>query len=138
MTEQARGLRNKNPLNIRKDGVKWQGEVVPSTDKAFKQFISMAYGYRAAFVNLATYRERGWDTIDKIIRHWAPPSENNTAAYIRHVEEWSGVPRHKVLKKYGSKEEYIAIVAAMSRVENGVPADVLEVRKGYALQTRLI
>lgn len=134
----TRGLRNNNPLNIRKDGQKWQGEKTQSTDSQFKQFITMAYGYRAAFVNLATYRERGWNTIESIITHWAPPSENNTIAYIKHVSEWSGVPKDKKLLKSGSKDDYIAIVAAMSRVENGVAADINEVRKGFALQTRLL
>lgn len=134
----ARGLNNNNPLNIRKDGKHWVGEKEPSTDKSFKQFISMAYGYRAAFVNLASYRERGLDTIDKIIRRWAPPCENNTESYIKHVEEWSGVPRHKILLKAGSKDDYVKIVCAMSRVENGMPAVEEDVRKGFALQSRLL
>lgn len=133
----SRGLRNNNPLNIRKDGRRWEGEKEPSTDKSFKQFISMAYGYRAAFVNLATYLERGADTIDKIIRRWAPPSENNTEGYIKHVEAWSGIDRNKKLLKIGSKEDYIKIVCAMSRVENGVPAVEDDVRRGFALQSRL-
>lgn len=133
----SRGLRNNNPLNIRKDGKHWVGEKEPSTDKSFKQFISMAYGYRAAFVNLAAYKEKGIDTIDKIIRVWAPPSQNNTESYIKHVEEWSGVPRHKKLLKAGSKEEYVKIVCAMSRAENGVPASEEDVRKGFDLQSKL-
>ena len=133
----TRGLRNRNPLNIRKDGKHWVGEKEPSLDKAFKQFLSMAYGYRAAFVNLATYRERGYDTIEKIIGRWAPPNENNTENYIKHVEMWSGVPRKKKLLKSGSKEDYIKIVCAMSRVENGVPAVEKEVRDGFCLQKRL-
>ena len=43
----SRGLRNNNPGNIRRDRDKWQGEIVPSQDQSFKQFSSMAYGYRA-------------------------------------------------------------------------------------------
>ena len=54
-----RGIRNNNPLNIRHSRDRFQGEVVPSRDGAFKQFSSMAYGYRAAFVTLATYLECG-------------------------------------------------------------------------------
>lgn len=44
-----RGLRNNNPGNIRLSSTKYQGEVQPSQDTAFKQFESMAYGYRAIF-----------------------------------------------------------------------------------------
>ena len=54
----SRGLRNRNPGNIRRSGVRYKGEVRPSTDPAFKQFGSMALGYRAIFVLLDTYRRR--------------------------------------------------------------------------------
>ena len=52
----SRGLRNCNPGNIRHDRDKWQGEVIPSQDKSFKQFSSMAYGYRALIKLLQNYR----------------------------------------------------------------------------------
>ena len=42
-----RGLRNNNPGNIRNSSTVWVGEITPSKDKSFKQFKSMAYGYRA-------------------------------------------------------------------------------------------
>lgn len=72
----TRGLRNNNPGNIRKDGTHWKGEVEPSRDAAFKQFESMAWGYRAMFKCLNTYsRKYGLDTIRKMISRWAPPSE---------------------------------------------------------------
>ena len=45
----TRGLRNNNPLNIRRNKTKWQGLSVTQTDKSFFQFKTMAYGYRAAF-----------------------------------------------------------------------------------------
>ena len=135
--ETSRGLRNKNPLNIRINKDKFVGEVLPSTDTAFKQFISMAYGYRAAFVTLATYHKRGRDTIQKIIEAWAPANENNTEGYIAKVEKWSGIDRSNVLFTEGNKDKYIKIVAAMSRVENGVVADLSDVTKGFELQTKL-
>ena len=65
----TRGLRNNNPGNIRKDGTHWKGEVEPSRDAAFKQFESMAWGYRAMFKCLNTYsRKYGLDTIRKCAR----------------------------------------------------------------------
>lgn len=45
----SRGLKNHNPGNIRQSATKYIGEVRPSQDKSFKQFSSMAYGYRAMF-----------------------------------------------------------------------------------------
>ena len=43
-----RGIRNNNPLNIRRTNTVWQGMKEELTDKEFVEFISMAYGYRAA------------------------------------------------------------------------------------------
>lgn len=133
----SRGLKNRNPGNIRINKDKFQGEIIPSQDKAFKQFKTMAYGYRAMFVTLGTYRKRGLNTIDKIIRSWAPPEDNNhTEVYISSVVKWSGVAKDKVLHEH-SGEDYIKIVAAMSRVENGIPADMSDVVAGFKLQDRI-
>jgi hypothetical protein len=134
--KQTRGYKNMNPGNIRINSDKFQGEIVPSQDKAFKQFSSMPYGYRAMFVSLDTYRKRGWNTIEKIVSHWAPPSENHTQVYIDSVAKWSGVSADKVLTE-SSGNDYKQIVAAMSRVENGIPADMNEVIAGFNLQDRI-
>jgi len=130
-----RGLRNNNPLNIRHNADAFQGEI-KGTDKAFKTFISMAYGYRAAFVILATYLTRGLNTIEKIVTRWAPPTENNTGSYVANVERWAGVPRHKELTA-ADGADYILIVAAMSFIENGINADISEARAGFNLQTKI-
>lgn len=98
----------------------------------------MAYGYRAIFVILGTYLKQGANTIEKIIKRWAPPEDNNdTETYIQVVERLSGVSRSKQLNNR-SGLDYIKIVAAMSRVENGVDADLLEVEDGFNLQTKIV
>jgi len=82
----SRGLSNCNPGNIRQSKVRYKGEVQPSRDPAFKQFESLAWGYRAVFVLLHTYRVRhGLRTVRGMISRWAPPVENHTEAYIRAV-----------------------------------------------------
>lgn len=131
-----RGYKNNNPGNIRINKDKFQGEIQPSKDRAFKQFQSMAYGYRAMFVTLDTYRKRGLDTIEKIIRTYAPPIENHTDIYINSVEKWSGVPKDKKLTQ-NSGEDYILIVAAMSRMENGIVANMTDVVAGFEKQDRI-
>lgn len=131
-----RGIRNNNPLNIRRSADKFQGEKVPCTDPAFKQFETMAYGYRAAFVVLGTYLSRGRNTIEKIVRSWAPPTENNTEGYISSVEKRSGVGRNKVLSA-DSGSDYRKIVAAMSHCENGIPAVMADVEAGFKLQNKI-
>ena len=96
----------------------------------------MSYGYRAAFVTLATYLSRSWNTIEKIISRWAPPSENNTQAYISTVVKYSGVAADEVLTAT-SGDKYILIVSAMSFVENGQNADINQIRAGFALQNKI-
>ena len=59
----TRGLRNNNPLNIRRNNTKWQGLSVTQTDKSFFQFKTMAYGYRAAFKTLQTYIFNKYDLV---------------------------------------------------------------------------
>ena len=130
-----RGLRNNNPLNIRHSADRFQGEI-EGNDTGFKTFSSVSYGYRAAFVILATYLSRGCNTIEKIITRWAPPAENNTAHYIANVEKWSGIPRNQPLTA-ADGAAYQRIVVAMSRVENGIPADIRQVKAGFALQHKL-
>ena len=40
-----RGIRNNNPLNIRRTQTVWKGMKKEVTDKEFVEFKSMAYGY---------------------------------------------------------------------------------------------
>ena len=131
----SRGFRNNNPLNIRHNADNFKGEI-KGRDKSFKTFSSMPYGYRAAFVTLATYLSRGWNTIETIISKWAPPAENDTEGYIANVENWSGVTRNKELTAIDGAD-YVLIVAAMSFVENGQNADISAVKDGFNLQTKI-
>jgi hypothetical protein len=132
-TQKPRGLRNNNPGNIRKNNIVYQGEVVSSNDETFKQFTTMAYGYRAIFVVLHTYqRKYGINTIADIIVRYAPAIENHTTEYIRAVSEASGVPATIHITTTNS-DIMIPIVSAMSRVENGVPAVMSEVEAGWKL-----
>lgn len=118
-----RGIRNNNPLNIRKGKVKWMGEVlylegVP-VERDFCQFESMEYGWRAAFILLRKYiKTYKCNTVRKIISRWAPENENYTETYIKYVS-------NKVAE--GADEEITAespalllIAAGMCEMENGV------------------
>lgn len=128
----SRGLKNRNPGNIRRTGgLPFLGEVSPSSDPEFKQFESMAWGYRAMFKLLNNYIAAGTNTITKIINKYAPATENNTTAYINSVVAGSGYGKNDILKVNDTR--LIKIVAAMSRVENGVAANMDDVLKGWEL-----
>lgn len=133
MSRYPRGLRNCNPLNIRKSGTEWQGMAEVQKDAAFVTFVSNEYGYRAAFRILHTYMTKyGLTCIGDIVRRWAPEMENDTRAYIRTVSERSGIDAGRKVY-WSNKEDMVRIVSAMSFVENGENAVKQEVEEGYRL-----
>ena len=123
MSKLPRGIRNNNPLNIRKSNTLWVGERpylegVPM-DGQFCQFEEMEYGWRAAFKLLRKYiNSYKCDTVRKIISRWAPANENRTENYIKWVAS-------KVAEGADGKISYnepaiLLIAAAMCEMENGV------------------
>lgn len=128
----TRGLRNCNPGNIRKSKTRYLGEIIPSHDPAFKEFETMAWGYRAMFVVLHTYSRNGYRTLRQMITRYAPPVENYTENYIRCVADWSGVEAD-ALPDTRDRAMMVPVVAAMSRVENGRPAVMTDVEEGWRL-----
>ena len=132
MSELPRGLRNRNPGNIRRSAVRYKGET-ESDDAAFKAFASTAWGYRAMFVLLHTYRVRHRiATLRGMIARWAPPSENRTEAYIRAVSADTGIGPDEALETL-DPATMVPVAAAISRVENGTAADPDEIRRGWEL-----
>ena len=117
-----RGLRNNNPGNIRITKDKWQGLREKQEDKSFFQFTEMKWGYRALIRTLQNYHKRhGCKTIADFIKRWAPENENNTAGYISRASSEMQVPNTYV-PDINDKATMCAFAAAISRVENGVPA----------------
>jgi hypothetical protein len=139
-----RGLRNNNPLNIRHSADRWQGARKDQTDKSFVQFESMAYGYRAAWKTLQTYYNRLCGqgqpfNVQHIISRWAPPEENDTAAYIRFVVGASRLGGKENLLPPSNVDGYgklSRLMAAMTCMECGIPyaqVDTEAICKGYRL-----
>ena len=114
-----RGIRNNNPLNIRRSRLKWNHEIFREPmDKSFCQFDEMKYGWRAAFCLLRRYiTVYGANTIEKIIRRWAPSTENNTQAYIEMVSKLANKAPDAPIDFLTI--EILQVAAAMCRVENG-------------------
>lgn len=116
-----RGIRNNNPLNIEK-GQKWRGLRDFPTDERFAEFQTMALGFRAAQRIMMTYYvNHECRTLNKIIRRWAPPSENNTKAYIDFVSKKTGIqPFVRLPNPRIFKEPWNKILLAMASYENGI------------------
>lgn len=83
-----RGVRNNNPGNIIKSGIEWQGELKQTLgEDKFEVFDTPEHGVQALGELLLRY-QRGPRQIKNIrdaIGTWAPPTENDTAAYIAKV-----------------------------------------------------
>lgn len=127
-----RGIRNNNPLNIR-IGNDWQGEKLPNTDGSFEQFTEMKYGLRAGFILLRNYINKyGLNTIEKIIKRWAPSNENNTKEYIRMVCKETGFESTMPVDASNCCE-MIALVDAMCFVENGQEVPLEDIVIGWLL-----
>lgn len=125
-----RGIRNNNPLNIR-IGNTWLGERPDPQDKAFEEFVTIEYGYRAAFCILRRYIKRyRKNTISDIVSTWAPASENNTQRYIDVVSKLMKLAPDVPIE-YEDEETMVRLVMAMQIQECGRPADIEKVKKGY-------
>ena len=129
----SRGYRNNNPLNIRRGSNAWLGLNPTQTDDEFCQFQTMAWGFRAAFRLLRTYRvQHGCHSIKSIISRFAPTCENNTEAYIKFVSKRVGVsPDFQIAGR--DKDLIFRIVKAMSTFENGSAPRHEDVMEGYRL-----
>ena len=79
--------RNYNPGNLRPSSAyQWNGEV--GQNGGFVIFDSPEMGTRALTKNLYTSQEtHGNNTVREIITRWAPPSENDTDAYVKKVSK---------------------------------------------------
>lgn len=131
-----RGLRNNNPGNIRNsDAIDWKGEVDHNKkdDQSFEEFEDMAHGYRALIKLLQNYRKKyGCLTIADFIKRWAPPHENHTQNYIIRVCKGMQVPTTFV-PDINDEGTMCAFAAAISEVENGVPANMEDIKAGWNL-----
>ena len=135
--KQPRGLRNNNPLNIRRSADKWQGLKAQQEDREFFQFETMAYGWRAAFRLLCHtyYGKYKLRTIRAIITRWAPPKENDTEVYIRRVTDRIGIgPDRELGDPATHPTQWMMIGIAMAIVENGTTnIDYLSMLKGFEM-----
>lgn len=79
--------RNNNPGNLR-NTMGFNGVVVDG----YAHFATPLDGWEAAVALYEKHRDKG-DTLEQFVYMWAPPTENNTEAYISLVEQLSGVKR---------------------------------------------
>ena len=148
-TDNTRGVRNNNPLNIEQGSNAWDGLATDqSADERFAVFDDAEHGIRAAIRTLVTYQvKHDLQTPSAMITRWAPPwktdrlgnflldaagnkiQENDTAAYISTVARVSGLDANSSLV-IGDNIETKELIKGMILMENGGDA-----MRGYSDET---
>lgn len=137
-TTPSRGIRNKNPLNIRRSSIAWKGKLQQPTDRDFEQFFAIEWGIRAAMVNMRMHvtqdKVRGIrTTIKREIFRWAPPTENNSQAYLNFVcLNGHFQPDDEI--EPSDKQSYCRLLQAMAQYEcGGAPIPLFTFERAYEL-----
>ena len=107
-------------------------------DRAFCQFESMEWGWRAAFYLLTRtyYHKYRLYTIRGIVSKWAPPQDhNNTEAYIRNVCKRTGIgPDEPLGIPSQQPARWMMLGMAMAIQENGTDSlDYFAMLRGWEL-----
>jgi len=89
----------------------------------FIVFQDISWGLRALATDIAHKITHGYNTITSMVTRYAPPSENNTAAYIAAVSSDTGIPADQVLNQDAGTLH--ALVRAIINHENGDEASAL-------------
>ena len=113
-----RGIRNNNPMNVRKTAIDWKGEVI-GTDTEYETFADPCDGIRAGSRVLLNYKRRhGLRTVNGIISRYAPTTENPTAAYIAAVSKALQVGAQDIID-VEDPNTLARLATAIIRHENG-------------------
>lgn len=105
-----------NPGNLRPSPrYKWIGQS-GETPLGFVKFETPYLGIRALYITLCNYiKIHNLNTIRTIISRFAPPTENDTEAYIRFVSARMQIPDTQAIGTHG---ELLKLMTAIIRMEN--------------------
>lgn len=134
---QPRGIRNRNPGNVKRGPDAWRGlaPAAEQTDPVFWRFIAPEYGVRViAYLLLGYQSKKGKRTIRQLISEsggWAPTgsADKNPAEYSDYVARQAGVGVDQPLNLAGDPQTLRRIIVAIVAFENGgysYPASVID------------
>ena len=131
------GYRNNNPLNILYGTSLWKGKVVHNTDTSKprkEQFVSMAYGYRAALYLIRTHIRGGYNTLARLVNRWGTGAQSDqVTSYVSFVSKKTGIAPGTTLSP-DNMEQLCKIAWAMAWFENGkAPSSMDDIYQGWAL-----
>jgi len=123
--KEPRGIRNKNPMNIRRTADHWVGMAEVQHDCSFVEFTEFKYGYRAAFCILHRYMNvYGVRTLSAVIRTWCPAGDgkNNPRHYAETVCKLTDLSINELLS-FENRAQMLTLAIGMTYVECGSELD---------------
>lgn len=114
-TKKTRAERNFNPGNLNYAG-QAGASLEAGSNARFAKFNSEEEGIAALVRQLRLYQQRGIDTIGEIVKKYAPPSENDTQAYIASMARWTGLGADEKLN-FNDTDTVRRMVQGISRKE---------------------
>lgn len=121
---EPRGIRNNNPLNLEASAFTQARPGFSGSDGRFGQFATPDQGLAAADKLLASYGQRGINTIAGVINRWAPANDGNpVSAYAQFVAQKAGVDPNTPIN-LSDPSVRAKILPAMAEFENGRPVQV--------------
>jgi hypothetical protein len=114
-TKKTRAERNFNPGNLNYAG-QAGASLEAGSNARFAKFKSEEEGIAALVRQLRLYQQRGIDTIGEIVKKYAPPSENDTQAYVANMARWTGLSADEKLN-FNDTETVRRMVEGISRKE---------------------
>ncbi len=118
-----RGIRNHNPGNLKEgpgDKTQWRGERATDDDPVFEEFEHPVYGIRALAKVLLNYQSLyRLKTLQGMITRWAPPHENDTLSYIKHVSQKTGFDAEAEIHLMENRKVFAILIRAIIEHENG-------------------
>jgi hypothetical protein len=109
----ARPWRNQNPGNVKQGSISKSNGSIGSAG-GFAVFPEYQSGHDALIDTLSiTYVNK---SIPELMKGYAPPSENDTNAYIRFIRKMTGVTGNKKIKEF-SKIEFEKLWRGIEQME---------------------
>lgn len=126
---QPRGVRNNNPLNIKRSSQVFLGETTNIYETTFKTFKSVVWGFRAAICIIRTYiMLKDCKTPYAIIHRWCP--DETADRYTVFVCRKVGIDPNQEIN-FAQRTIIVALVSAMAIFETGVTFDNTIINDAY-------
>lgn len=116
----TRGVRNNNPMNLRK-GIAFQYQIENPKETAFMTFGKTWQGIRAGVLDITNDISKGQNTLTKLINQYAPPNENDTTGYINNISKNLAIKPSDILDRKNF-DFMVKLVKSIIVMENGANA----------------